>query len=329
MDALPEFQTTSHVGPNGRVVKEYYVKGLHMSLDDVKKKHRNQYTDKDVVQPGGEATNYSTQVPHYPRPVEFRVTTVAHVTVEKGLHGIMGNDGFQIGESGLLWWGLVIGEKEISAAEQRYVEKLFPDRNPEDQEPFLQKFATSPVFKDGSRYGNFKFTFSLADVLLKYSTQFCGGKDPVFRVYKTAVYSQEVMYTLLIHSPDVHDYDVYPELVNNDEAVCAYRDGEIIWRAQAISETHKFKLVENREEKLVRAEQSLNVFYVWDHVTLAFHIPKDETLSIPHEELVEALTSCDENYPPVNGPLMGKSDAEERVQKYKNLENRETSNMEF
>ncbi|XP_062375593.1 uncharacterized protein LOC134063865 [Sardina pilchardus] len=324
MAAQPEFQTKSHVGPNGRMLTEHYVEGLHMSLDDVKRKHRNQYTKKAVVQPGVEATDYRTQVPHYPRPVEFRVSTVAHVTVEEGLHGIMGNDGFQIGESGLLWWGLVIGEQEISAAEQRYVKRLFPGRNPEQEErqkenPFLQEFTTSPVFKDGSRYGNFKFTFSLADVLQKYSTQFCGEREPVFRVYKTAVYSQEVMYTVLIHSPDVHDYDDYPELVNNDEGVCVYRDGEIIWHAQAISQEHTFQLVENREEKLVRAEQSLNVFYVWDHVTLAFHFPEDETLSIPHEELVEALTSCDGDYPPVNGPLMDRLDAEEIVQKYKDL----------
>ena len=122
--------------------------------------------------------------------------------------------------------------------------------------------------------GNFRFTFPLADVMKEYSTQFCGGAHPVLRVYETVIYRQEVMYVVVIHSPDVHDYDDYPELGDNDEGVCAYKDGEIIWHAQAISETHSYRMTENTVEKQVEAVKYGDYeFYVWDHVSLVFHIP--------------------------------------------------------
>ena len=195
------------------------------------------------------------------------------------MKGILDCKGFSGGDRRLLWWGTLIGKNETLAAEQRYLEELFPGRSPEERErqkPFLHEFTTSPVFMDDSRYGNFRFTFSLADVMKKYSTQFCGEEEPVLRVYETVLYKQEVMYVVLIHSPDVHDYDGYPELGDNDEGVCAYRDGEIIWRAQAISQTHRFRLIEDMVERQVSVEGGFDVYYLWDHMTLAFHIPEDQ-----------------------------------------------------
>ena len=218
-----------------------------------------------------------------------------------------------------MWWGTLIGENETLAAEQRYLEKLFPDRSPEErerQEPFLHEFTTSPVFKDGSRYGNFRFTFSLADVMKEYSTQFCGGAHPVLRVYETVIYKQEVMYVVLIHSPDVHDFDGYPELGDNDEGVCAYRDGEIIWRAQAISQTHRYRLTENRDDKQVSVGGGFKVFYVWDHVTLAFHMPEGKNLVFPLETLLQSLTACGGAVNSLN-PVIGKVKAGKIVQEKK------------
>ena len=305
-----------------RRIKENYVSGEHMAIDDLKKKHRNQYTAKKVAEPNKMTyINGYPVVPYYPRPVAFHCSRVSHVTTTDGMKCILDRKGFRRGDRrpGLLWWGTLIGENETLAAEQRYLEKLFPDRSPEErerQEPFLRKFSTSPVFKDGSRYGNFRFTFSLADVMKEYSTQFCGGAHPVLRVYETVIYKQEVMYVVLIHSPDVHDFDGYPELGDNDEGVCAYRDGEIIWRAQAISQTHRYRLTENRDDKQVSVGSGFKVFYVWDHVTLAFHMPEGQNLVFPLETLLKSLTACGGAVNNLN-PVIGKVKAGKIVQEKK------------
>ena len=218
-----------------------------------------------------------------------------------------------------MWWGTRIDKSEITTAEQRYLEKLFPALSPEErrrEEGFLCEFTSSPVFKEGSRYGNFRFTFSLADVMNAYRSQFCGEEEPVLRVYETVIYKQEVMYVVLIHSPDVHDYDGYPELGDNDEGVCAYRDGEIIWRAQAISQTHCYRLTENRDDKQVSVGSGFKVFYVWDHVTLAFHMPEGKNLVFPLETLLQSLTACGGAVNSLN-PVIGKVKAGKIVQEKK------------
>lgn len=302
--------------------EEHFRERTFMKVDDLKRICNNQYFIKRVAEHDEIPENYNT-VPHYPRPVEFHVSEIVHVTTEKGLAGIMAYDGFKKGKTDFLWCGLVIGQEERTAAEQRYLEALFPDRSQEQerrQNPFLHNFTTSPVFQDHeSRYGNFRFSFSLADVLQAYRTQLCGNQEPVLRVYKTAVYRQEVMYVVLIHSPDVHDYDDYPVLGNNDDGVCAYRNGEIIWHAQAISETHSFRLIENRQENHVDAVRSIQTFYVWDHVTLAFHMPEGKVLEFPHEKLLESLTAGGSAAVQVDRsrPKLHKNQAEEIVNTYK------------
>ncbi|KAL2083054.1 hypothetical protein ACEWY4_020827 [Coilia grayii] len=305
---------------NDRGIRESYVQGVHMSIDQLKTKdlHHKDYITRNVSKPS--EVPYRFSVPHYPHPVEFHTYRVAHVTTKDGMHGILDSGGFKGGQrSGFLCWGLVIGPEDIAAAEQRYLEKLFPARTPWEksrQMPFLHNFTTSPVFKDGSRYGNFRFSFSLPDVLQAYSTQFCGGKEPVLRVWETIVYKQEVMYTVLVHSPDVHDYDGFPVLGHNDN-MCAYQNSEIMWHAQAISKTHKFRLIKNRDEKQVSAESvQVNVYYVWDHVTLNFHIPKSRVLSFPLEKLHDCLTACRNEHPGLN-KLIGYKRAKKIVDKKK------------
>ncbi|KAG5284473.1 hypothetical protein AALO_G00027110 [Alosa alosa] len=286
---------------------EHYVSNMHIKIDDIH--FRNNYLDK-CVEPNDNGTY---QVPQYPRPVEFHVPRISHVTASQGLQDILKYGGFIGGwRSSFLRWGLVIGPEEILNAEQRYLETLFPDRSPEEkerQEPFLRKFTTSPEFGDASRYGNFRFTFSLADVLQMYSTQFCREQRPVLRVYETVIFRQLVRYIVLIHSPDVHDYDAYPELGDNDEGVCTYRDGEIIWHAQAISGTHRFRLIENREERQVHVDEVDDEFYVWDHVTLAFHMPRGKILRFPRENLKGVLSTCPNGDTDLN-KLIGKQAAD-------------------
>ncbi|KAK3562824.1 hypothetical protein QTP86_010399 [Hemibagrus guttatus] len=64
-----------------------------------------------------------------------------------------------------------------------------------------------------SRYGNYRFTFPLTDLMQWYKEQNCGGKDPVLRVYETITYKQEIVYAVLIHSPeDNKRFGKYPLL---------------------------------------------------------------------------------------------------------------------
>ncbi|KAA0713060.1 hypothetical protein E1301_Tti016467 [Triplophysa tibetana] len=92
---------------------------------------------------------------------------------------------------------LKIDNQSIRAAEQRYLEDTHPNRTHEQRErqkPFLDKFTTSPAFdNEKSRYGNFRFTFPLTELMEEYRNEMCGGKNPVLREFKTIFYKQEIM----------------------------------------------------------------------------------------------------------------------------------------
>lgn len=278
----------------------------HMTSDDLERLQR--YIVLNVANPNVIPRDRNT-VPHYPRPVEFHVSRIAHVTTEVGLRGVLDFDGFTGGTTGLLWWGLMIDPRDFYRAEERYLEKLFPDLSQEKrvrQKQFLHHFTTSPVFKDESRYGNFRFSFSLAYVLQEYSTQFCSGQKPVFRVYETIVYKQEIMYSVLIHSPDDEYCKRYKRHFDIDKV--------LVWCAQAISETHGSRLVVNEANQQVYAEDTeRDKFYVWDHMTLAFYMPTDKPLTFPLWNLREALTACDKANPQLNRHLIVKSIAEDII----------------
>ncbi|KAI2661306.1 hypothetical protein H4Q32_006868 [Labeo rohita] len=101
-----------------------------------------------------------------------------------------------------LWWSLNINKEDITAAEERYIMKRFPDRSEAEraaQSPFLSTFTTSPAFSETSRYGNFR-----------------PQSDEQFR-------------------------DI-PLLTSTSSPVVAYDRHQITWKAQAICETHHFQL---------------------------------------------------------------------------------------
>ncbi|XP_038134454.1 uncharacterized protein LOC119779025 [Cyprinodon tularosa] len=222
--------------------KKTEIKAKHLKLDDLKKEK------------AGETNRYlhKTNIPEYPKP-EFHVNRLKHETTAGGLEGIWKDGGFRVpekdlrdpdGESkiSLMWWSLAVGPEEINDAEDRLLKETFPNRrevrDPEQQR-FLWKFATSPAFKETSRVGSFRFTFSLEEVLIAYRKQFCSGAEPIMRVYKTVLHPQEVMYVVLVHSPDFNEtFKDCPLLEDNPEAICVYRDGHFIWRAQAMCGTH-------------------------------------------------------------------------------------------
>ncbi|KAF5896624.1 uncharacterized protein DAT39_013648 [Clarias magur] len=269
---------------NSRKKKERFIEGQHVSLDELSEQNvMIKYLGKKIF------------IPPYPTPVEFWVKDVAHVTNKSGFMAILESELFGPPNSKFSWWDLKINEEEIRAAEARYMQRNFPNQaqEPNEEEPFLEKFTTSPQFQlKTSRYGNYRFTFPLTELMQEYKEQNCGGAEPVLRVYETITYSQEIVYAVLIHSPeDNQRFRIYPLLETSDWV--RYNDGKIIWKAQAICETHEFKFNSCEERIQSRAEkQSDFEYYVWDHVSLLFHLPNDASIKIPRRRLIKALDAC-------------------------------------
>ncbi|KAI7790428.1 uncharacterized protein LOC130550372 [Triplophysa rosa] len=236
-------------------------------------------------------------IPNYPTPVEIHISEVTHVTDEDSLREILDSGGFQgCGRRNYTfsWWSLKIVDKSIRAAEQRYLEDTLPNRTQEQRErqkPFLNKFTTSPAFdNEKSRYGNFRFTFPLTELMERYRNEMCGGQNPVLREFKTIFYRQEIMYVVLIHSPEVNEkFKNFREIESS--LFVDYKEDTIIWKAQAICNNLQFQLLLNEENKIAVTEPVINQFYVWDHITLAFYF--NGVLHFPKEKLIECLTCCE------------------------------------
>lgn len=59
------------------------------------------------------------------------------------------------------------------------------------------------------------------------------------RVFKTSLFKKEVMYVVLVHSPKDNDnktynFEQYPKLLDESNAICAYKNGHFIWRPEAM-----------------------------------------------------------------------------------------------
>lgn len=237
-----------------------------------------------------------TYIPAYPNAV-FRVSRVCHVTGESGLRSIFRDAGFRkpyCRDDNFLWWSLSATQDDIAFAEKNLLEETFPGVQNPNQQPFLEKFTTSPAFQSESRYGNFRFTFSLKALLFLYKKQFC-DKSLVLRVLDTKLYQKEVLYTVLVHPPNVKCYDQYPRLPQDDEdAVCGYAHGSVIWRCQAPSDSHRYALEVDKGERLVHARsRSDEVYYVWDHVAVAFHMQPDWNLRVELNQLLSHVSVCE------------------------------------
>lgn len=124
-----------------------------------------------------------------------------------------------------------------------------------------------------------------------YQDQFCGGEEPVLRVMKTMFYKQGIVYAVLIHSHQYNEkFTDLPLLENNSEFV-RYQDGKMVWRAQAISDSLEYELLVTAEGNPEVQSLFRPKYYVWDHVALAFYLPK-KGLQVPRERLIEALEAC-------------------------------------
>ncbi|XP_076869268.1 uncharacterized protein LOC143519566 [Brachyhypopomus gauderio] len=256
--------------------------GEHVSLSEFKEywNVNNHYLSK-------------TNIPSYPESVLFRISRVCHVTGESGVRGIIGDGGFRQLDDNFLWFSLYVSENEISSAERRFLRWSLEDGY-RAQRPLLEKFTTSPAFQRESRYGNFCFNFPIRKVLRLYSRQFCGQSAPVLRVLGTDLYQQEILYSVLVHPPNVLDYEDYPRLpVYDGVGVCGYRWGRLSWLSQSPSDGYAYKLEKNEEERLIWAQpHHRQEFYLWDQVAMAFHMEPGWTLHMDRKQLLPRVSVC-------------------------------------
>ncbi|XP_007229507.3 uncharacterized protein LOC103025292 [Astyanax mexicanus] len=234
--------------------------------------------------------------PSYPQPVVFYVPDVMHVTDESGLQGIFTDGGFRIahyGKNNFLWFSLSVTDNNIAEAEDNFLDYIYPD-GWNQQEGFLKDFTTSPAFQSESRYGNFCFTFSLRELLSHYASQFCCNSAPVFRVLGTKIYKQEIMYSVLVHPRYIDHYKhYYPRLPRGDEEVCGYFQGQMSWSCQAPSGTHYHMFQVDRKDGTVYGSRlGPPIHYVWDHVTVAFHMEPQWVLHVNRTRLYQTVTVC-------------------------------------
>ncbi|KAA0721721.1 Deoxynucleoside triphosphate triphosphohydrolase SAMHD1 [Triplophysa tibetana] len=253
---------------NARQAKELLLEGEHIEIKDLKL--------RDDIKGEHIFTNYLPKdIPDYPTPVEFHITEVAHVTNKQGIQGILNSGGF-LGKDSLSWWNLKISEADITAAEERFLESFFPNSSKEEraaQQPFLSQFTTSPLFCETSRYGNFRFTYQLTELLQAYKKQICDAEEPVLRVYGTKLFKQEIEYVVLVHSPQFNkEFENYPELASSP--LVAYDGNKILWKAQAICETHNFQLAKH-ENTVVTESMYSHQFYVWDQAAIFLYGDQD------------------------------------------------------
>lgn len=120
-----------------------------------------------------------SNIPLYPGPKEFspefHASYLKHDTHKLSLQGIKNDEGFKDPNNGskdpdglsLVWFSLAVGKEEIQSAEKTLLEMT----NMHAEPGFLKKFASSPAFSEKSRYGAYRFTFKVEDVLKAYSEQ--------------------------------------------------------------------------------------------------------------------------------------------------------------
>ncbi|XP_039625579.1 uncharacterized protein LOC120539514 [Polypterus senegalus] len=216
--------------------------------------------------------------------VKLNISKLLHATTSVGLTGILQKEGFK-GE--LFNVNLKYGPFSFwtGAADpqdtQNQIDIWLQKNQKHLQTMPKETFNTSPAFSESSLYGNYKFTLEFADVLEAYKSQCCEGKDPVFRVFGTSCFKAEIMYTVIVHSPDENQFNNFPCLTNDDDSICTQDSNVVFWRPESMSSVNIFHQDGNPE--YLR-------YFVWDHLVFAFHIK--DYLKFPRQYLLEHLSGC-------------------------------------
>ncbi|XP_028649830.1 uncharacterized protein LOC114646025 [Erpetoichthys calabaricus] len=242
--------------------------------------------------------------------VKLYITKLQHATTKTGLNGIIeeGFKGFSSQDSNGSHFFYCTGVPDSDKVDLKIRQWLTQYPEIEQTEENVKSFQNSPAFSDNSRYGNYKFTFELDDIIKAYRDQICGGKDPVFRIYGTFCYKKEIVYMVVVHSPDTGDFDNFPYLPTDMHgSICGKDNAGIYWCPEAMSDNYLYEQFEGTGT--IRCPY--NEYFVWDHVVFAFNVPSN--LKFKTEYLYEHLTACDIGEINLAGERETKQEAEQYI----------------
>ncbi|XP_063809865.1 uncharacterized protein LOC135028622 [Pseudophryne corroboree] len=255
--------------------------------------------------------------------VSFPITHLQHVTGRRSMDGIYSLGGFIAKQhdrrpelNDLSFWSVDVSSHDMEAAREEAYEAVRRVVTPADGENYRreikEQFANSPAFLKTSRYGNFRFSFPLSDLLAQYKSQFCGGEEPQLRILGTDLYRQEIAHYIVVHGPDADQYMDLPVVLSVTSGsgplpFVYWMDGTLHWRPESTSLALKVKISEDvfvtREcYKLcdwytTRGDCVHDTYSVWNHLVFAFHIPKGQHLKIPKQDLRKNLSVCGKGDP--------------------------------
>ncbi|XP_040191723.1 uncharacterized protein LOC120924769 isoform X2 [Rana temporaria] len=273
---------------------------------------------------------------------EFPVRRLQHVTGKSSMDGIYDEERFKTTMRDirpefrdLLFWSAEIAPEDIREARKescKEAKEVLPSWMAKKYgKKIKSQFANSPAFdKSASRYGNFKFSLPLSDLLSLYRTQHCGGEKPRLRILGTDLYKQEITHYILVHSPDrSHQFRNLSNVPTVQHGFIYLKDKTVYWRPESTSISLKVKIAEDPGPKTCHPpckfyiengycihlrDEEYKVLSVWNHLVFAFHLPNHGGLEIKKEQLLNSLTAC----AIAESPL---------IEEYKRLEEKEAKDI--
>ncbi|XP_077334497.1 uncharacterized protein LOC143975817 [Lithobates pipiens] len=299
----------------------YFVEGRHLSIADI----FNSLTEKSTgLNESGKKMleTLKNMKPHTFEHLqqEFEVRHLQHVTDKSSMDGIYDEERFKATRQAfrtkyrdLVFWSADITLKDIMEARKESFEKAkkaLPSWVAEQSKRKIKaQFANSPAFdKSASRYGNFKFSFHLSDLLSLYQAQHCGGEEPQLKILGTDLYKQEITHYILVHSPDQsHQFRNLKNIRTVRNGFVDLRDEKMYWRPESTSISLKVKIPDYPGQKTCRPPcqfQKKNGYCmhqkkkyeapsVWNNLVFAFHLSNNNnSLTIQKDKLLKSLKAC-------------------------------------
>ncbi|OCT93446.1 hypothetical protein XELAEV_18016515mg [Xenopus laevis] len=271
--------------------------------------------------------------------VPLEVVSLHHVTTQESMMEILDSEGFCgsaikygcFGEDHpdieLCYWSAQVSESDIQKVLHDAIREVYQKLPIYNERKFRtairEQFANSPAFDAAkSRYGHFKFSFPLSEILSAYKDQFCSGSEPQLRMLGTTLYKQEIVHTVLVHSPGVfHDLPLVETIdMESNPMPFVFRKWEngtkvLYWRPESTSSTLRVRVSDawsgdnDCPEYCAWFQQYRSCCHrkdpcVWNHLVFAFHVPANGLFEFPEETLKENLSACLHDGPIPKEPQM-------------------------
>ncbi|KAL3878291.1 hypothetical protein ACJMK2_030656 [Sinanodonta woodiana] len=215
---------------------------------------------------------------------------IIHVTHQRALLSIIRDGGFIPGLKRIpdctldsfVWFGLKIGQEAVDALRDYYTTQCRMEKcdisgelgsGDNFHEINCRSIVNSPCFEPMSRYGEFKLTFEIQNVIEAYSQQFCLSRKPDFRILGTFIYKMEIMHTVLVCPPNTPGTKKYPLLDQSQTPVICEdpeKEGTFIWRPDSTGD-------KDTADACIFLR---GPFRRWEHATFAFYVPAGDILKL-------------------------------------------------